>query len=85
MLKHKRIREKGKVSFTRYFQVFKPGDYVALVRDLGFIAEFPARVQGRAGTVVRKQGSAYVVEVMDGNLKKQFMVKPIHLKKLGAE
>ncbi len=82
MLKHKRLREKGKLSFTRFFQQFKEGDSVALVRDLSFTAAFPKRMQGRTGTVLTKRKSAYVVEVMDINMKKQYVIRPIHLKRI---
>ena len=82
MLKRKRIREKGKTKFTTYFQIFQPGDRVALVRELNVISNFPRRMQGRTGNVIEKRGAAYVVEVNDLGLSKQFMVKPVHLKKL---
>jgi len=83
MLKRKRIREKGKISFTRYFQKFNGGDSVAIVRELGVQSPgFPKRVQGRTGKVIEKRGSAYVIEIKDFDMKKRFAVKPIHLKKI---
>ncbi len=82
MLKRKRIKEKGKVSFTRYFQKFEPNERVSLVRDLGFTENFPMRMQGRTGVIIEKRGSSYLVEALDGGMKKRFFVKPIHLKKL---
>lgn len=85
MLKRKRIHEKGKISFTRYFQQFKSGEPVALVMDLSFVTSFPKRMQGRSGQIVEKRGQAYVVAVKDGGMAKQFIVKPIHLKKLQNE
>jgi len=84
MLKRKNIRDKGKVSFTRYFQTFESGDSISLIRDLGFVTNFPKRMQGRTGTVIEKRGAGYVVEVVEGKLKKKFMVRPIHLKKLST-
>jgi len=43
--------------------------------------DFPSpRYAGRVGTVVRKQGSAYVVELKDGGLAKKFICTAIHLK-----
>lgn len=83
MLKRKRIREKGKISLTRYFHKFNSGDSIAIVRELNVQSPgFPRRMQGRTGKVIGKRGSAYVVEVYDFNAKKQYVIKPIHLKKI---
>lgn len=82
MLKHKRPRDKGKFSFTRYFQKFSEGDSVAVVRELSVNAGFPRRMQGRTGRIIKKQGAAYEVEINDYNKKKKFLIRPIHLKKI---
>jgi large subunit ribosomal protein L21e len=83
MLKRKRIREKGKISFMRYFQKFNSGDFVAIVRELNQQSPgFSKRMQGRTGKVIGKRGSAYVVEVNDFKAKKLYSIKPIHLKKI---
>jgi len=83
MLKRKRLRTKGKFSFTKYFQKFVSGDSVAIVRELNQQgAGFPKKMQGRTGKVVEKRGSAYVVEVKDYNKLKTFAVMPVHLKKI---
>jgi len=85
MLKRKRIRERGKISFMRFFQKFNSGDSVALVRELNQQSPgFPRRMQGRTGVIVERRGTAYVIEVMDYDKKKQFTIKPIHLKKISA-
>ena len=82
MLKRKRIRQKGKISFNRFFQKFGSGDSVAVVRELSISAGFPKRIQGRTGKVIEKRGSAYVVEIKDIEMKKFYIIKPIHLKKI---
>jgi len=82
MLKRKKNREKGKISFTRYFQKFKEGDKVAIAIELSQIFGFPKRIQGRTGTIVKKQGNAYIVEMLDIKKLKTYAIKPIHLKKL---
>ena len=83
MLKHKRIRQRGKISFTSFFQKFNSGDSVAIVRELSQQSPgFPKRMQGRTGKILEKRGSAYVIEINDFNMKKRFTVKPIHLKKI---
>ena len=83
MLKRKRIRERGKISLSRFFQKFDSGDSVAIVRELGVQSPgFPKRMQGKTGKVIEKRGSSYVIEIEDFNLKKQFTVRPIHLKRI---
>lgn len=82
MLNRKKLREKGKLSFSSYFKTFKEGERVALVRDNGLPREFPSRMQGRTGVVIGKRGSSYVVRVADLGLDKQFIVRPVHLKRL---
>jgi large subunit ribosomal protein L21e len=82
MLKHKRIREKGKFSFTQFFQKFQKGDSVAIVRELNQKFGYSKRLQGRTGKVLEKRGSAYHIEINDFNKPKRYLIKPIHLKKI---
>lgn len=83
MLKRKRIRERGKLPLSKYFQKLNSGDSVAIVKDLGQQSSgFPRRMQGRTGKVIKMRGSAYEIEVSDFALKKRFVVKPVHLKKI---
>lgn len=84
MLKRKNIRTRGKLPLSRFFQRFKEGDSVALVKELSLESSFSNRMQGRTGRVIAKRGSAYVVEVKDLGMKKQFIVKPIHLKRINS-
>ncbi len=85
MLKRKNIREKGKFSLVKFFQKFKPGDAVAVVRNLSLNFGYPKRLQGRTGKVVEKRGAAYCVEIKDFNKPKKYLIKPVHLKKIGAK
>tara|TARA_Y100000310_G_C20600280_1_gene772646 strand:- start:716 stop:991 length:276 start_codon:yes stop_codon:yes gene_type:complete len=83
MLKRKRIRTKGKFSFTSFFQKFDDGESVAIVRELAVQSPgFPKRMQGRTGKVVGKRGRSYVVEVKDFNMLKTYIIKPVHLKRI---
>ena len=79
MLKRKKPRTKGKISFSRYFQTFKPGDYVAVARELSIPFGYSKRVQGRTGRIIERKGSSYHVEINDLNKKKYYFIKPIHL------
>jgi large subunit ribosomal protein L21e len=82
MLKHKKARQKGKFSFTRYFQKFQPGESVAVVIELSHPFSYPKRIQGRTGKVIEKRGSAYYVEIKDLKMAKKYLIKPVHLKKI---
>lgn len=82
MSRSKPIYERGKIPFTSYLQVFKAGDRVALVKNPSFKTGFPPRMQGRSGVVVESRGRAYVVNVADLGMPKQYVIKPIHLKKI---
>ena len=67
----------------RFFQKFNSGDSVAVVRELSQQSPgFPKRIQGRTGKVLGKRGNAYEVEIKDFNMKKQYIIKPIHLRKV---
>jgi large subunit ribosomal protein L21e len=82
MLSHKTPRTKGKFSFSRYFQKFKPGDSVAVVKELSITFGYGNKVQGRTGKVISKRGSAYEVQIKDLNKPKTYLIKPIHLKRI---
>ncbi|HUS51085.1 MAG TPA: 50S ribosomal protein L21e [Candidatus Paceibacterota bacterium] len=82
MLKRKRVREKGKIKFSRYFQELKIGDRVSVVRDVSLKTGVPRRMQGRAGTVEGKRGRSYIIKINDYNQEKRFIIPPVHLKKL---
>ncbi len=85
MLTNKRIRQKGKISLQKYFQKFSEGDNVAIVKDLTVQSPgFPSRMQGRTGIVIGKQGSAYTVAIKDYARRKVYIVRPVHLKKIGV-
>ncbi|MEK6915360.1 MAG: 50S ribosomal protein L21e [Nanoarchaeota archaeon] len=83
MLTNKKIRSRGKISLTKYFQQFDEGDSVAVVRDLTVQSPgFPSRIQGRTGVVIEKRGTSYVILVKDFTRDKVYIVRPVHLKKI---
>lgn len=85
MLKRKKIRSRGKLSFSKYFQEFKEGDRVAVVREHSENPGFSKRIQGLAGIIIGKIGSAYRVALKEGNKKKEYIIKPVHLKNLNSQ
>jgi large subunit ribosomal protein L21e len=82
MVKRKAVRTRGKLQLSRYFQEFKEGDSVAVIKEKSIKSSFPVRLQGRTGIVEAKRGKAYVVKIKDQNKEKQFIIEPIHLKKI---
>jgi len=85
MPRHKIPREKGKTSLTKFFQKFKPGESVAVSEDLSHVFGYSKRLQGRTGKVIKKQGSAYCVEIKDLDKLKFYCIKPIHLKRISNQ
>ena len=81
-MKKKKIREKGKIKFDKYFQEFENGERVAVVRELSIDASFPKRLQGRTGIIEGKRGKTYMIKINDLKKEKKFLIEPIHLKKM---
>lgn len=82
MLKRKKVREKGKIKFSRYFQKLNAGDRVAVIMDLSFKTGFPKSIQGRTGILEEKRGDCWIVKAKIGKKNKRFIIHPVHLKKL---
>lgn len=78
--KNKNIRKKGKISYSEYFKQLEDGQKVAIVQEKSVANNIPLRVTGLAGTVVGSRGTYKIVDVLDGNKKKTFIIHPIHLK-----
>ena len=82
MANQKNIKSRGKISLSRYFQEFKQGDKVAIVKDLSISSAFPERIQGKSGVILEQKGRAYIVKIKDGNAEKLHIIEQLHLKKL---
>ncbi len=78
----KKPREKGKIRFSRYFKKYNEGDIVAIVKELSCRSNFPDKIQGRTGVIEGKRGKAYIVKINDFKKEKQYIIEPIHLKKI---
>jgi len=76
------VRAKGKISLSKYFQEFKEGDFVAVIRERAIPVNFPERLQGRTGVIGGKRGRSYIVNIADASKKKVFLIEPIHLKRI---
>lgn len=82
MSKKKPVRTRGKIPLSKYFQEFEKGDSVCVVKEPAVQFSFPKRLQGRTGVVVGKKGKSYDVKIKEGNKGKEFIIAPIHLKKI---
>ena len=82
MIKRKRQREHGKIKLSRWFQEFKKGDRVAVIRELAVQPKFPKKLQGRSGEVEGKRGNCYIVKIKDLNKEKTYIIHPVHLRGL---
>jgi len=78
----KKVRTKGKLQLSRYFQNLKERDRVSVVREASIRTNFPERLQGRTGIVEGKRGRSCVVKIKDQEKEKKFLIDPIHLKKI---
>ncbi len=82
MSRRKPLRMRGKLQLSNYFATFSPGDSVAVIREQSVPSSFPKTLQGRTGVVEEKRGAAYVVRINDMNKPKQYILTPIHLRKI---
>ncbi|MFH1310953.1 MAG: 50S ribosomal protein L21e [Nanoarchaeota archaeon] len=82
MAGRKKMRTRGKIQLSRYFQEINKGDIVAVVKEPAIPSNFPKRMQGRTGIVENKRGRAFIVKIMDQNKEKKFIIEPVHLKKI---
>ena len=82
MLNRKESKSRGKTQFSKYFQEFKDGDKVAILREHSLNPAFPKRIQGLVGTVSGKRGRAYIINLKEGGLMKMHIVMPANLKRL---
>ena len=79
-LLQRKLREKGKISLSKYFQRFKEGDKVTLkINPAVRKGVFNTRYQGKAGVIKAKSGSCYEVTIKDIKRQKTLLVHPVHL------
>ncbi len=82
MVRRKSVRTRGKLPLSRKFQELKKGQAVAIVFERATSHNVPKRMQGRTGIIEKRIGKAYSILVKDGSKNKNFIIDPIHLKKI---
>ena len=75
-------KERGLSPITRSLQVFDNGDTVNIVIDPSYHKGHPHhRFHGLTGKITGNQGKAYLVRTRVGNMEKDLIVPPEHLRK----
>ena len=78
----KSIREKGKISITRFYQEFKEGDKVRLIAEPGYQkGMYHPNYHNKSGIILGKQGKCYKAVIKDQKKAKIIVVHPVHLRK----
>ena len=79
----KQFRSKGKLSLTKFFQEFNPGDKVKLKAEPAYQkGMYGLRFHGKVGIIKRKLRTNYEIMITDGGKDKIVIVHPIHLMRL---
>jgi large subunit ribosomal protein L21e len=79
----KSYREKGLAPITRALQKFSTGEKACIKFDPSVHKGMPhPKFHGLTGTIVGKQGRAYLLKVRTGKKFKFLLVTPEHLRKL---
>ena len=77
----KEIRDRGKISVSRFMQDFAVGQSVHLIMEPTFQkGAYHTRFIGKTGTVKSLRGNCYEVLINDGGKEKTLLIHPVHLK-----
>ena len=78
----KGVRNRGKISLTRYFQTFNTGDKIYLHLESAVQkGMYHPRFMGKTGIIVGKTGRCYEISLKDMNKEKKLIVHPVYLKR----
>jgi len=81
-LLRKKPRTKGKVTITRILKSFNIGDKVRILHEPAIHKGMPyPRFKNKVGTIKKKQGKAYLIELKDGKKTKKVISSAVHLNK----
>ena len=76
------LRERGKLSISRFLREFNVGDKVNLkINSAVQKGRFYPRFYGLTGTITGKRGFCYEIAIHDREKMKHLYVHPIHLEK----
>jgi large subunit ribosomal protein L21e len=72
-----------KLTVPALISSYRVGDTVAIDSQSKYSGMPHPRYRGRTGTITDTRGKAYVVQVRDGNMMKDLIVPPVHLRLIG--
>ena len=74
-------RERRRLFIGRTMHTYQEGDKVAIVLDGAQQKGMPhRRFHGLTGSIVKSQGNAFIVSVVQGNMQKTVVARPEHLR-----
>jgi len=77
------LNKKKKITINDQIKGLLVGDKVSIDVHPVYSSAMPhMRYKGRIGVILEVRGKCYVVEIMDGGLKKKIITSPIHIKKV---
>ncbi|MBI2135389.1 50S ribosomal protein L21e [Candidatus Woesearchaeota archaeon] len=80
----KGIKERGKISISRFMQEFESGQKVHLIWEPSYHKGiYHTRFHGKTGTIKAARGKCYEVIINDEGKEKMILVHPVHLKAEG--
>jgi large subunit ribosomal protein L21e len=85
----KRTRALGaaarKLTVPGLISSFKVGDCVAIDSQSKYSGMPHPRYRGKTGTITDTRGKAYVVRIKDGNMQKELVIPPVHLRAVARQ
>lgn len=81
-----KLKGRGKPTVNKLLEEFDEDDTVQININSVVHSGLPHhRFQGKTGRIEGRRGSCYIVSLRDGNMRKNVIVHPVHLKKLFAK
>ncbi len=79
----KPLKDKGKISLTRYFQEVNIGDKVCLKAEPAYQnGMYNPVFHGKIGIVSSKKGRCFEILIKDRDKEKTLIVHPVHFRKV---
>ena len=60
------------------------GDSVSIDSQSKYSGMPHPRYRGKTGKIIETRGNAYVVQIRDGNMQKELIIPPVHLRLVGT-
>jgi large subunit ribosomal protein L21e len=77
------LYKRKSLTINDYIKDIKEGDKVAIDPHPVYRGAMPhMRYKGKVGIVSEARGKSYVVEIMDGGIRKKIISSPIHIRKV---